>query len=588
MPVEFFSAMSPPLSVRAGRAAVWISAFVAAFMLLTPLPAASAHRGSDAITGTLSKRGYTVIVLGYNGKAASSRSQSFRITAPASRVTLQLRDAYGKYAGPVIVGGGGSRVIEGIKPGARLGMIKVLAGYARTARPLAARFLDRGRWAQARRGVPLGNGRNFGLVRSRIHNGPSGPGGDSARSGVPNAFSIDPAGDGVISALKPTDALKLTGRLAADVAVFAPPPSGPPTGPPSGPPTGPSGFSFFSQIFLDLGQTLNADAAGVTRPEIDAMLSQHLNIVGANVPQGDVVALDCGGLTYCSAGGTGQLLTGGCAATCISQPNGTFVPFPSCCDPSSDGFGNLRGPDALGLGSDNHSNNWAFLYPRATSSQIGSGDAFVLRVTSAGALTQIPVTLGFVFDTVPALASYNDGAGDSGTISYPAPSGAPGTESNPIPLAANSTGDVVLSTKFWRPQRKGIPGAGEPTAMDIGHLQYTIDATNLAQNAAGSPAPGAPSPATASVCSAASLSTSDPSLSVSGGGSGLGFVVDSSADQPANPANLLSFNVDLTKCLTDAGASGFPVGAQGAIGLKAQAPNSGDHAVQNIWVKRVR
>jgi hypothetical protein len=65
-------------------------------------------------------------------------------------------------------------------------------------------------------------------------------------------------------------------------------------------------------------------------------------------------------------------------------------------------------------------------------------------------------------------------------------------------------------------------------------------------------------------------------------------VVDNSADQPANSANLLIFTVDLTKCLADAGAPGFPVGAQGALGLKAQAPSSGDHAVQNIWVKRVK
>jgi hypothetical protein len=50
---------------------------------------------------------------------------------------------------------------------------------------------------------------------------------------------------------------------------------------------------------------------------------------------------------------------------------------------------------------------------------------------------------------------------------------------------------------------------------------------------------------------------------------------------------LLSLGVDLTKCVTDAGASDFPVGTQGALGLKAQAPNSGDHAVQNVYFKRV-
>jgi hypothetical protein len=555
---------------------------VAAAVLIAAVPGASAHQGSNAITGTLSKPGYTVIVLGYNGKAAVSRAKRFRIKAPDSRVTLQLRDAHGKYAGPVIVGGSGSRVIEGINAGAQLGTIKVLGGYAKTARPVAGRFVDRGRWAQAHGGVPLGNGRNYGLVRSKIHNGPSGRGGDSSRTGVPNALSIDPDGSGVI------DVLKRSGLRATDVAgdTFASGPTGPTgsTGPPvqsapSGPagPPSTSGFSFFSQIFLDLGQTLNADAAGVTRAEIDAMLPQFLTIVGVNVPTGDVAALDCGGLSYCSSGGTGQLATS-------NSPNPTLVGFPSCCDPSGDGFGNLRGPDAVGLGVDGYPNNWAFFYPRASSSQIGSGDAFVLRVTAAGTLTETPVSLAFVFNTVPALASYDDHAGHSGTVTYPAPPGAPGTQSNPIPLAAQATGDVGMSMTFWRPQRKGISGAGEPTAMDIGHLGYTIDATSLAQNVAG---PSGISRGGAATCSAESLGTNDPNLSVSGTGSGQGFVVDSAADQPANPANLLTFKINLTKCLTDAGTSGFPVGAQGAIGLKAQTVSSGDHAVQNIWVKRV-
>ena len=594
-----FSYLDPAAVGRARRfmTAALATALVSALVLLAGPTAVSAHGATRTITGTLSKRGYTVIALGYNGKAVISASRRFRIKAPDSRVTLQLRDAHGKYAGPVIVAGGGPKVIEGVRAGAALGMIEVLSGYAKTVRALGARWLDRGRWAQAHRGLPLGNGRNFGLARSTIHNGPSGPGGDTSRTGVPNALSIDPAGDGVIAALRPSRGLAADLAAAAPTGPSAPTgptgptgPSGPtgpptgPTGPPSGPMpppsgsgSGPSGFSFFSQIFLDLGQTLNADAAGVTTADIDAMLPQFLNIVGTNVPQGDSVALDCGGLTYCSAGGTGQL-------TASNSPNPTFVPFPSCCDPSGDGFGNLRGPDAVGLGRDNHQNNWAFLYPRATSSQIGSGDAFVLRVTSGGALTESPVSLGFVFNTVPALESYNDLVGDSGTISYPAAAGSPGTQNNPIPVTANSSGDVVLVMRLWRPQRKGIPGAGEPTFMDIGHLLYTIDATNLAQNVAA----GASSLGTSSVCSAESLGTRDPALSVSGSGTGLGYVVDRTADQPANPANLIGFGVNLTRCLTDAGAPGFPVGAQGAIGLKAQAPNSGDHAVQNIWVKRVR
>jgi hypothetical protein len=542
---------------RRVSAATLIGALVAAALLLATSGAA-AHGGKHAITGTLSKSGYTVIVLGYNGKAATSKSRSFKLKAPDAKVTLQLRDSHGKYAGPVIVGGGGSKVIVGFKPGAKLGKIIVLSGYARTAKPLPVKYLDKGRWAQARKGVPIGNGRNFGLVRSKLHNGPSGPGGDTSRTGVPNSLSIDPDGSGVIDALRPA------GHLAVDAAAA-----------PSG---GPSSFSFFSQIFLDLGHTLNVDATGVTRADVDAMLPQFLNIVGVNVPTGDQVSLDCGGLSYCSAGGTGQLQTN-------PAPNVPKQPFPSCCDPSGDGFGNLRGQDALGLGGDGNPNNWGFFYPSATSSQVGSGDAFLLNVTAGGTVTQIPATLAFVFNTVPALASYDDKTGDSGTIPYPSSATAPGTVGNPIPLAARPSGQVVLTMKFWRPQRRGIAGAGEPQSMDIGHLLYTLDPTGLAQAAAnpGSPPSGHPFAAS---CSGASLRTTDPNLTITPNGAG-GYAVDSAADQPSDPANLLALDVDLTKCLTDAGAPDFPVGTQGALGLKAQAASSGDHAVQNVYFKRV-
>src|SRR5438445_4199509 len=121
------------LKSKCGRctiATVLIGPLAAAALLLAPSGAA-AHGGKHAITGTLSKSGYTVIVLGYNGKASVSKSRSFKLKAPDSKLTLQLRDSHGKYAGPVIVGGGGSKVIVGFKPGAKLGKIVVLSGYAR-------------------------------------------------------------------------------------------------------------------------------------------------------------------------------------------------------------------------------------------------------------------------------------------------------------------------------------------------------------------------------------------------------------------------------------------------------------------------
>ena len=83
--------------------------------------------------------GYTVVAVGYNGKIALSRSQRFRIGAPQSKITLQLLNSHGKYAGPVVLGGSSTRVITGMKAGVNVGTIDVVAskGYAHLARELA-------------------------------------------------------------------------------------------------------------------------------------------------------------------------------------------------------------------------------------------------------------------------------------------------------------------------------------------------------------------------------------------------------------------------------------------------------------------
>src|SRR4051794_32404409 len=97
-------------------------------LLVAAAPAAGKQK---PITGKLSKAGYTVIAVGYDGTASSTNKRSFRIVPHSAKVTLQLRDPHGRYAGPVVVGGKPSSVIVGVKSGARLGSIKVLAGYAK-------------------------------------------------------------------------------------------------------------------------------------------------------------------------------------------------------------------------------------------------------------------------------------------------------------------------------------------------------------------------------------------------------------------------------------------------------------------------
>lgn len=157
-------------------------------------PARLSATGSRAkyVSGQVNVTGYTVVVVGYNGKIALSRAQRFRIAAPESKITLQLLNSRGKYAGPVVLGGSSTRVITGMKAGVDVGMIDVVAakGYAHLARNLARGDLDESRWAYAKHGIPIGNGLNLGLIVSKGTGGGSGAGQDEAHVGIPNEFDI--------------------------------------------------------------------------------------------------------------------------------------------------------------------------------------------------------------------------------------------------------------------------------------------------------------------------------------------------------------------------------------------------------------
>ena len=200
-------------------------------------------------------------------------------------------------------------MIVGLHGGVALGAIDVVAtrGYAHVVHRLAAASLVRSRWAWASHGVPIGNGRNFGLVMSPTKGtGPSGPGGDSDRSGIPNVFDIASNGNGVIDALAPRRA-GLGARMAD---------AGPPIGGPG------AGSSWMSQLFLPIDQTINADAAGVSQAEIDATLQKNLNLKLLGLPAADKLELDCNGLSFCSAGRHGSGRRGGPARESGSLPDG--------------------------------------------------------------------------------------------------------------------------------------------------------------------------------------------------------------------------------------------------------------------------
>lgn len=538
--------------------------------------AAPAFARLAAITGKLSKRGYSVIALGYNGRAAVAKGPAFRVVPRDKLVTLQLRGPNGRYAGPVVIGRKGKWLVVGVKAGAKLRTVTIHNGYATVKTP-STKFVDSSRICQQHGGVPLGNGRNFGFVRSKLK-GKTGAGEDQDLSCVPNVFDIASDGKLILNAEEPSAPLKPAPRArAAQAATTA------------------TSFANFYQLGpVDIQDSVNADASTVTTAEIDGAMAKWGSLFMQVLP-GDSNLLDCTGLTFCSLGGTGhEYVTPQNGVTPInfsSDPN-EGPAFPACCDAGSpDGFGNLVGPAAPPLtpGPSGGPGDFA-LYPEATSSQIGSGDVLIQDVTTAGVTTPINSTINFVFNTTPALASWTAGS-DSATVTYPVAAGAPGTATNPWPVGGG-TGDVVVTMTFWRPQRTPIPagpnGVGGDACLqasppcswvDVGHLSYESDPYIFNQNRN---APGA-NPVT---CPASSYSTTDPDL-VATHMQTNGYV-DQASDAPANAANTLTYSEDLTSCFASVGAT-LTTGDLVEMNIFSRTPMSttgaSDTTGQNLYFK---
>ena len=513
-----------------------IRALSAAIAIPAALAVASPAQAAPApITLKLSKPGYTVVALAPNGRAASARARGVvKLKAPARSVTLHLIDARGTYAGPVVVGRRGAKVILGVKSGAKLGVVVLRKGYASPARPLKRRWVDASKSATAKAGVPLG-ARVFGRVKAKA-SGATGDGIDQDRDGIPGAYDVDDDGDLILDNFE---------RRRLSVFGLRPFFEGP---------MPQQKTHLFSNLKKDLQGSLNANASSVTDEQVNQLVTQTATLA-IGVPPGGSVELDCLGLSYCSSGGTGRAMTGGGGP--LLGPR-----FPDDVDTDNDGFGTL-----------NRGSTGDFqLFTGAGTAQIGSGNAFIYRVMTDSVETQVPATLNYMFSTTPALQSYSTGSG-SGTISYPVSPGSTGTMNNPIRVPG---GDGKVTMTYWRPQRKAIVGSGEGSGwVDIGKLRYTADVPN--GPAAGGPGTMlGPGPGN---CKPPTYSTTDPNLSVAGDG-----VVDAASDRPNDPANTLRFTVDLDACLA---ASGLTWASGQSLKVDIQARSEfGDNAAQAVVFKR--
>ena len=499
-------------------------------LLAMSAPAAAAPA---RITGKLKVSGYTVIALATNGRVSAVRvpTAEFKLRPPASRVTLHLRDPDGVYAGPVVLGSRekGSRAILGVKAGAQLGDITVDAagGYAKVARKPAKGAVDSALLGRARKGVPIGSG-NFGRVRSKV---PSKriPG-DLDFDGLPDRVDIDDDGDRVL------DKQDRSSRTRAAQVT----------------PGDPLGLS--TGMGVTLSQTPNVQA-GASDAQIETAL-QDLGYMLVNIPFGiDAIELDCGapvpaGLSYCAQGGTGMA---GDPAT---------DPFPGCCDADDDGFGRMV-PSTVVPGD---FQNFA-LDHRANTGQIGTGDVLIGHVASSGDVSDCPPPGGvssnctsfssvqqYVFATVPALRTFDDGAGGPVTIPYPVPAGDPGTtEQNPYVVSATG-GDVILAVTVSRTQRRPTSEAecAQPSPTCTG--TEWIDMGGLVHNVTAGP----PGTGHAAECPQGAYSSTDPNLVAHSLHEGFGGFVDRNADQPTGAGNTFSYSVNLTRCLATAGISFNP------------------------------
>ena len=313
-----------------------------------------------------------------------------------------------------------------------------------------------------------------------------------------------------------------------------------------------SGNGLFTEIYMPLAMSVNDDASGVTPAAISDIVKNDLRLDfymdghaagGASV---NGITVDCGTLVYC-ASGTGTATVTGSGNT--TGPVGGRWDGTLPANPNNPGVFSTQ------------------IAPNVGTDQIHPGDVFLVHYQTDAGDVVAPTTLTTYFLTVPAVASYDAGAGTE-SISYPSTQNAVGTPSNPIMMSA---GKITLTA--WRPQRAALPGEAG-SFYDIGHLHYGIPIQ------AGNREVG---------CGAPFYSNLSPTLEVSQSSqdqfyNGLFPLHDTADDAPSNTGRKISFTFDLAGCLA---ANGIPTTGQIQLPISAvdEARQGGtDRSVQTISV----
>lgn len=519
---------------------------------------AAAPATAATVSGTLkSGKGYTIVVVQSNGQAkklkVTSSKGTFKVTGVTlSGASLNLISATGHYWGPVVLAGSGSKVYETIKGSGNLalGTVTRKTGYAVAVAPKARYQTSAAYTVKAGKGKPVGAST---LGRVMVGNGTStlagysGAGKDADLDGIPGAFDIDDNGnlilDNVDRSGRAGKRLMLVRAFGPELRDICPTPDQPqPAGctqPPSSPPSSmTTEVKIFSNFKLTDSTSINANIVAITDlyPLIAAAVPTTVTLA-TEVIGGATAALDCLGNTYCASHSVGS----------VTYP---FVNFAAATYTGT--YLDL----ATGTTGD------AQISPGAAPAEIGSGNAFIEMVGSSS----YPGTLNFVFNTGPALVSYNVGSGVQ-TVSYDAAGVATTgmSQAAPITLTAGATS---LTATFWRPQREAL-STETGTWTDIGGLNFRADTPNIPAGSTKHSCVGAYSAATSNGTAVATTATSDG-------------VLDPALDAQANVANTVTWTIDLATCYDwSAVASGT------TFDLDIQAVSVyGDNAARKLFFKK--
>lgn len=535
--LRFIATFSGTFAVMTRLRSLVTASSVAVLGSLTLAVGASAASTTVKVKVTGLKGG-SVLAVDSAGLAvrAKVRSGTVSLRVPRNKVSgtsLHLTDASGRYRGPVVLASKGSKAYVTLGKGARrssvsLGTAKVRSGYAVLSRKASSKLLLTSAYAKASRGVPIGAGR-LGLqkaspqasARARGAQGSSQtiPGGtDPDRDSLPSNIDVDDNGNGILDNQDSSQT-----------------------------PTSDGIFASMNLRPSDSG--INVNATGVTDAQIDANLTADSGFsvtfyLSLAPDQGTVTGgwVDCGALSYCNYE-TGTALIGGLSESSSDLPRGTpWRNYRPDGNPQGNGLEELANP------------NWRpfamSIIPKATSAQLSPGDIYNVNLSLAGRVVVNTIALPSYPVTVPAVKTVTSG-GTSTTLSYGDPN-APGTNDGTA-IQLSPAGD--LSMDYWRPQRRGVPGAGEQPFMDMGRLHYTVTVGALRVPDGGSGSLRNVPPQREFSCDASGNAV----FPEGAGGESFFGPADSADDSAPNPANTRTYATNLRSCIEQAIAAGaFP------------------------------